>query len=437
MSAACCFLATCLYNQIDILIGGFDMPQHFDILIKNAQLRGSSGLREIGILNGRIASIENNLEETAELLIDARGNLVTESFINPHLHLCKVYTRQMMDEEALTGYHTEGMGKAMTTIELAARVKEKYAEEWIIKNVRRALAQAALHGNTHIRAFADVDSKARLEGMKALLRAREEFKDIVEIQVCAFAQDGLRREPGAGDLMHQAMEMGADVVGGIPWIEYTETDIQAHIKEVFDLAQEFNKDVSMLVDDAGDAGLRSLEAMAVEAVRRGWQGRALAHHARAMALYPQPYFQKVVALLKQAKMGIVSDPHTGPLHARVKELLEEGVTVCLGQDDISDGYYPFGRNNMLEVAFLAAHLLWMTTNRELESLYDMITVNAARAMNIKEHALKVGAQANVVVLAAPNVLEALREHTAPVHVISGGKLVDRARMESLARTGEW
>ena len=413
------------------------MSQHFDILIKNAQLRGSSQLSEIGILNGNIASMERILEETAGLTIDARGNLVTESFVNPHLHLCKVYTRQMMDDEALTGYHAAGMGKAMTTIELAARVKEKYAEEWIIKNVRRALAQAALYGNTHIRAFADVDSKARLEGLKALIRAREEFKGIVEIQVCAFAQDGLTREPGAGDLMHQAMEMGADVVGGIPWIEYTEADIQAHINEIFDLAQEFNKDVSMLVDDAGDAGLRSLEAMAVEAIQRGWQGRALAHHARAMELYPQPYFQKVAALLKKAQMAVVSDPHTGPLHARVKELLEEGVVVCLGQDDISDGYYPFGRNNMLEVAFLAAHLLWMTTSRELETIYDMITVNAARAMNLSGHSLKAGNPANLVVLPAANVLEALREHAAPSCVISNGKLIDRAKMEAIALMGEW
>ena len=413
------------------------MSQQFDILIKNAQLRGTEGLSDIGILNGGIVSIQRGIEGIAELTIDARGNLVTESFVNPHLHLCKVYTRQMMDDEALTGYHAEGMGKAMTTIELAARVKEKYAEEWIIKNVRRALAQAAIYGNIHIRAFADVDSKARLEGMKALIRAREEFKGIITVQVCAFAQDGLGREPGASEWMHQAMEMGADVVGGIPWIEYTEADIQAHIKEIFDLAQEFNKDVSMLVDDAGDAGLRSLEGMAVEAVRRGWQGRALAHHARAMELYPQPNFQKVAALLKQAGMAVVSDPHTGPLHARVKELLEEGVTVCLGQDDISDGYYPFGRNNMLEVAFLAAHLLWMTTNRELETLYNMITISAAHAMNVRNHSVKINAPANLVVLSAPNVLEALREHAAPLYMISSGKLIDRAKMEAVASTGEW
>src|SRR6266540_2190916 len=252
MNAVFCLLGlVCIIPAIVINLGEFNMSQHFDILIKNARLRGTEALHDIGILNGGITSIERTLEGTAEMIVDAGGNLVTESFINPHLHLCKVYTRQMMDDEALTGYHTEGMGKAMTTIELAARVKEKYDEEWIIKNVRRALAQAALHGNTHIRAFADVDSKARLEGMKALIRAREEFKGIVEIQVCAFAQDGLAREPGTGELLRQAMEMGADVVGGIPWIEYTEADTQAHIKEIFDLAQKFNKDVSMLVDDAG------------------------------------------------------------------------------------------------------------------------------------------------------------------------------------------
>ena len=414
------------------------MISPLDVLIKHAKLRSKpESLVDIGIADGHVAALEENLDREASSVIDAEGNLVTESFVNPHLHLCKVYTLQMMDEEALTSYQGEGMGKAMNAIELAARVKEKYDEAWIIKNVRKAVAQAALYGNTHIRAFADVDSKARLEGVKALIQARDEFKGIVDIQVCAFAQDGWVREPGVDQLMRQAMEMGADVVGGIPWIEYTETDIERHVKEIFDLAQEFNKDVSMLVDDAGDPGLRSLEAMAVETIRRGWHGRALAHHARAMAMYPQPYFQKVAALLKQARMAVVSDPHTGPLHARVKELLVEDVNVCLGQDDISDAYYPFGRNNMLEVAFLASHLLWMTTRREMETLYDMITVNAAQAMNVRDHRLKVGAPANLVVLDAPNVLEALREHNPPRFVLRGGNPIDSVKLESIAKTGEW
>ena len=414
------------------------MVERLDILIRQARLRGQPDkLFEVGIAAGKIVLISEQVGNQAEIEINAQGNLVTESFVNPHLHLCKVYTLQMMDEEALRDYHGSEMGKAMTAIELAARVKAKYDESWIIKNVRRAVAQAALYGCTHLRAFADVDNKARLEGVKALLRARQEFAGIVEIQVVAFAQDGILREPGASEFVRQAMELGADVVGGIPWIEYTEADIAEHIKEVFDIAVEYDKDVSMLVDDAGDAGLRSLESMAVESIRRGWQGRALAHHARAMALYPKPYFQKVAALLKKAEMGVVSDPHTGPLHTRVKELLEEGVLVCLGQDDISDAYYPFGRNNMLEVAFLASHLLWMTTSVEMDILYDMITVQAARAMGLKDLALRVGAPANLVVLDAPSVLEALRQHAAPVSVISHGKLVDQGKMRSISRTADW
>ncbi len=401
------------------------MPSQFDILIKNAKLRKQEATIDIGIADGKISAIETKLRGDAAEVVEADGNLVTESFVNPHLHLCKVYTLQMMDEEALTAYQGEGMGKAMNAIELAARVKEKYDESWIIENVRRAVAQAALYGNTHIRAFADVDSKARLEGVKALIRAREEFRGIVDIQVVAFAQDGWVRERGVDKLMRKAMELGADVVGGIPWIEFTDVDIQHHVKEIFHLAVEFDKDVSMLVDDAGDPGLRSLELMAIEAIRRGWHGRALAHHARAMALYPVPYFQKVAALLKQAGMTVVSDPHTGPLHARVKELLAEGASVCLGQDDISDAYYPFGRNNMLEVAFLASHLLWMTTRQEMETLYDMVTIHAAKAMNIRNHQIEVGSPANLVVLNQLDVLEALREHAAPKAVISHGKIVNQ------------
>ena len=402
-----------------------------DLIIRNAQLRNRPTLVDIGVGDGRIVSMADHLAAAGDLTIDAGGMLVTESFANPHLHLCKVYTLDRMDELALADYHEGQMGKAMNAIELAARVKADYDEEWILPNARKALALAALHGNTHIRAFADVDTKAGLEGVKALLRLRDEFAGTVVLQVVAFAQDGLNREPGASALMRRAMELGADVVGGIPWIEFTEADEQAHVDEVFDLAVEFDKPVSMLVDDAGDPGLRTLEMMAVKAIETGWQGRALAHHARAMALYPKPYLQKVAALLREAGMGVVTDPHTGPLHARVGELLDEGVLVCLGQDDVSDAYYPLGRNNMLEVAFLAVHLLWMTTAADMEQVYSMVTTDAAAAMGLTDFRLEVGASAHLVVLGEPDVREALRSHAAPLHVISHGRVVDQSAMQTI------
>jgi cytosine/creatinine deaminase len=411
------------------------MNQPFDIAIRRARLRGRDHLAEIGIKNGRVVAIGENLDHRGTTEIDAGGNLVTESFVNPHLHLCKVWTLPMMEEEALKSYQGEAMGKAMAGIELASKIKEKYAESWIVENARRAVALAALHGNLHIRAFADVDGKARLEGVKALIWVREEFRGIVDLQIVAFAQDGIVREPGALELMQEAMALGADVVGGIPWIEFTDADAARHVKACFDLAQKFDKDVSMLLDDAGDPGLRTLEMMAVETIGRGWQGRALAHHCRAMSLYPMPYVQRLARLLHAARIAIVTDPHTGPLHARVKEMLADGVVVCLGQDDISDAYYTFGRNNMLEVAFLASHLLWMMTRQDVEKLYDMITVDAATAINLPGFRLTEGAVADLVVLNQPDVIEALRFHEPPAHVIKSGALVDQARMRALAAVG--
>src|SRR5262245_37308644 len=257
------------------------MAARYDLVIRRARLRsGASG--DIGIAGGRVAGVGHRVAGEAVTVIDAAGRLVTESFVNPHLHLCKVWTAAMIDDAAIEAYHADGMANSGEAIDLAARVKAKYDESWITPNARRAVAAAALHGNLHIRALADVDTKARLEGVKALLKVRDEFRGIVELQVVAFAQDGIVREAGAAALLREAMVLGADVVGGIPWIEPTDADRAEHVRICFDLAGEFDADVSMLLDDVGDARLRTLELMAREAIARGREGRALAHHCRAM-----------------------------------------------------------------------------------------------------------------------------------------------------------
>ncbi len=408
--------------------------EQYDIVVRRARLRGGGdACHDVAVSDGRIAEVAASVEATGRQEIDAGGGLVTESFVNTHLHLCKVWTLGRMDELALRDYHGEGMGKAMAAIETAREVKRRLGLDDMIRAARRAAALAALHGNLHIRALADVDSIAGVEGVKALIAVREAFRGVVDIQVTAFPQDGIVKDPGTDRLMREAMALGADVVGGIPWIEYSDDESASHIAFCFDLAREFDKDVSMLLDDAGDASLRTLEMMALEAHRRGWHGRALAHHCRAMSEYPLPYFYRLVETLKRAGVAVVSDPHTGPLHARVKELMESGVLVSIGQDDISDAYYPFGRNNMLEVAFLASHLLWMTTRSEIDRLYDMVTVDAARSINIAGHRLAPGNAANLVVLDQPDELEALRFHAAPRHVISHGRVVDTRQMAAIAR----
>ena len=193
--------------------------EELDLRICNARLRrGGEKLVDIAIADGRIVAIGEDVGASARDMIDAEGSLVTESFANPHLHLCKVWTLPMMNEAALAAYHGADMGKALAAIDLASEIKAKYDAAWITPNARRAVALAALHGVLRIRAFADVDSKARLEGVKALIAVREEFRGGVDIQVVAFAQDGIVKEPGAERLMEEAMALGADVVGGIPWI---------------------------------------------------------------------------------------------------------------------------------------------------------------------------------------------------------------------------
>ena len=406
------------------------------LTITNATLRpgtaarlGVTGPVDVEIADGRVTAIRSSGASTGgsagpdNTAYDAAGGLLTESFVNGHLHLCKVNTLDLVGDAALAHYHGAGMGGAITAIELASAVKRSYRADLLLPGIRRALERAVAYGVTHIRAFADVDTAARQEGIRAVMAARDEFASRVTVQAVAFPQDGVLRDPGAEAEVRTALEEGADVVGGIPWIEYTQADMAEHVTRMMDLAVEFDRDVSMLVDDAGDPSLRTLEELATQTIARGWEGRVTAQHARAMALYPDPALRRLAALLLRARIGVVSDPHTGPLHARVRDLRAAGVPVALGQDDIADAYYPFGRNNLLEVGFLAAHLLWMTGAADLEAIYDMITVEAARVLGIPDFELAVGHEANLVLHRATSVRQALAEHEPPRLVVKAGVAV--------------
>ncbi|MGB9022539.1 MAG: amidohydrolase family protein [Candidatus Bathyarchaeia archaeon] len=393
-----------------------------DILIRNAKLR-SGAIADIAVSNGQIQQMGSGIRGSGKLEIDAKRKLTTETFVIAHLHLDKVMTGPLVTEEVFRQYQHGGQGGTMTAIELASQVKEKYKESEIIDRVRKVLTEAKFHGVSHIRAFADVDTKAKLIGIQALVKIREEFKGLVDVEVVAFPQDGIRREPGAEEYMWKAMELGADVVGGIPWIEYTDEDMKHHIDFAYELAKKFNKDIAMLTDDGGDPELRTTEYLAVKAIKEGWTSRIAACHARATALYNEIYHRKFIAILKRAGMGIVTDPHTGPFHVRVQDLLNAGINVALGQDDVNDAYYPYGRCNMLEVAFLASHLLWMFTSQDRETIYDMITVNPAKIMHVGKYGLAAGNEANIVIHDANDLLEAYTYHPEASHVIRKGKLV--------------
>ncbi len=401
------------------------MVEHYDLLVRDARLLGRdpSELWDVAIVEGKVVEVSHHVAGHSEFEVDARRCLVTPPFANPHLHACKVYTFLMLGEEAVREYQSSGMGGAMAAIEIASRVKEKYEESWIRRNAMKAMLDGLRYGVLYVRAFVDVDTKARLEGIKALLKVRDALKDYMTIQVVAFPQDGVVREPGAEELVRKAVELGADVVGGIPWIELSEEDEWAHINAMFEIAKEFNKDIAMLTDDAGDPSLRTTWKLAIKTLKEGWTDRVTACHARALATYPKPSLLKVAELARKAGMSFVTDPHTGPLYLPFKELLRLGVNVALGQDDIADAYYPYGMNNMLEVAFLASHITWSMTLKDMDTFMDMITWRAAKAMNVKYPSIRPGDPANLLIHEGRTPYELIWYHKPPKYVISRGKVV--------------
>lgn len=393
-----------------------------DLVVADATLRGRDGRWRIGIDGDRISTVTSDAIAGRDE-VDAAGALVTESFVDAHLHLDKVHTLDRVGDAALTAYTAGDMASALTSIELASAVKAEYDRTWIEPNARRAVVEAVRHGVRHVLAFADVDTKARLEGVIPLLALREEFRGVVDLQVVAFPQDGLLRDPGAEDLVREAVDLGADVVGGIPWIERTGADAREHVRRMCALAASHGRQVAMLVDDAGDASLRTTEMLAEALLEHDLVGRGIANHARALGLYPQPELERLAHLARRAGLGFVSDPHTGSLHLPVRELTAMGIPVALGQDDIEDAYYPFGRHSLLEVAFLACHAIGAFDQPGLDLVYDAVTTTAADVLDVTGHRLEPGGNADLVVHHHPTLREVLAHHDPPAHVIASGALV--------------
>lgn len=393
-----------------------------DLVIRDARLRDGRVV-DLGVEDGRLAAMSSDDRLEGERVVEAEGRLVTESAVNGHMHLDKVYSLARVGDDALAAYTGSGMGSAMTAIELARTVKEQYDRSWITPNVRRALLEAVRYGTLHIQAFVDVDTTGGLEGLQGVLAALEEFRGVLDVQIVAFPQDGVVRDPGAADLCEEALELGADVVGGIPWIEHSDRDAQRHVTWACELAARHGRRVAMLVDDAGDPTLRTTEMLALAMLDHGLEGRGVACHARAVGSYVRPSQLRLAGLARRAGLAFVSDPQTGPLHLPVELFDELGVPVAFGQDDIEDAYYPFGRHNMLEIAFLCAHALGWLSNAQQQRLLDLVTTRAADVLGVEGHALQVGNRADLVVHQHERVVDVLREHAAPRWVVSRGRVV--------------
>jgi cytosine/creatinine deaminase len=403
------------------------------LVIRNARVRDQKHSVDIAVDGDKIAAVAPNLPMRGDREIDARGSLVLPGLFNLHFHADKCLLGEIMRPNV--------SGTLPEAIEITNEFKRSYDPAEVAGRAIRAIEQAVINGTTFFRLFCDVGTIGGLRAARGLLLAREKMKSHCRIQVVAFPQEGLLRDPGAAELMEEAVKEGCDVVGGLPWYEYTDEEARQHIDICFALAKKHDLDIHMLVDDTDDANSRSLEYLALKTMREDYNGRVAASHCGAMAGYNDSYAAKIVDMVAAAGITISVNAHINLVCsarldrepkrrgiARVKELLARGANLVASQDDVNDPYYPFGKPDPLECAAMLAHVAQLTLPHELEQAMDAVTVNAARAVRIAEYGIAPGKVAHLVVVGVPSVHEALRLQPPRLHVFKSGREVARAQL---------
>ncbi len=416
----------------------------YDLLIRHARLHRREGLYDLAIQGGRFVRIMPDLGAASAIReIDAAGNLVSPPFIDAHVHLDAVLT------VGQPRYNTSGT--LLEGIQIWSERKPSLSREDVRRRVLEEIRWEVAQGTLHIRSHVDI-CDPKLTALRALLEIREEVRDICDLQLVAFPQDGIFSFPNGRELMRTALELGCDVVGGIPHYEWTNALGVEDVHYAFELAKEFNRDIDCHCDETDDPHSRFTEVMAADTIQHNWQGRVTASHCTAMGSYDNAYAFKLISLLARAQVNIVANPFdnivlqgrfdTYPKRrgiTRVKELLASGVNVALGHDSIMDPWFPLGRGDMLAAAQLALFLCHMSGYEEIQDVLDLITTNAAKTLRIQDlYGIAEGKPASFLILDAPTAFEALRLLPARLHVFKDGREVARTTPahSTLARLGE-
>lgn len=396
------------------------------LILRNLRPWGESGVRDLAVIDRRIAAALPGM--TADRIIDAAGRLAVPGFIEPHIHLDKALI--------LDSVRPNVSGTLAEAIEIIWERKRLYDVDEIAERAGRVIESAIANGVTHIRTHVDVDNIGGLRPLKGVVMARERYQHVVTMQIVAFPQEGILRNAGAEQLMWEAMERGADVVGGMPFNEDSIEASAKHIDIAFQIAKRFDADIDMHVDETDDPDARTLEILADRTIANDWQGRVTAGHTCALAGYPDDYAAKVMDKVAAAGMHMITNPATnlmlqGRLDrqpkrrgiTRVQELLDRGINVSFGQDCVKDTFYPYGQNDMLEVAFLASHAAHLSMPDQIESVFAMPTVNAAKVLRIDDYGFAPGNPANIVIIDATSAAEAIRFQSPRRWVIANGRVV--------------
>jgi len=409
----------------------------FDIMVKGGTLPDGR-VADIGITGDTIAAIEPRLDAEAGAVIDATGDLVSAPFVDPHFHMDATLSYGIPRINA-SGTLLEGIG-------LWGELKEVMTFEEVRDRALAYCDWAVSMGLLAIRTHVDTCDD-RLLGVEALLEVRKLVAPYLDLQLVAFPQDGLYRSPGALDNTIRALDMGVDVVGGIPHFECTMADGTRSVTQLCEIAEQRGLMVDMHCDETDDPLSRHIEQLAYETQRLGLQGRVAGSHLTSMHSMDNYYVSKLLPLIAEAGVSAIPNPlinitiqgrhDTYPKRrgmTRVPEMIKAGIRVGFGQDCVLDPWYPLGTADMLDVAFMGLHVAQMTSPADMAHCFEMVTSVNAAIMGLDHLGLEVGKSASLVILDAGNPVEALRLRAERLCVISRGKVVAQRPKRDTALT---
>ena len=399
----------------------------FDLIIKNANLPDGRSAIDIACKDGRITAVEMAITAEAGEIIDADNRLVSPPFVDPHFH---------MDATLSLGNPRMNVsGTLLEGIALWGELKPLQSVEEIVERALRYCDLAVAMGLGAIRSHVDTCDD-ELKGVQALLQVRDQVKDYIDLQLVAFPQDGVLRDPTALANTVKALDMGVDVVGGIPHFERTMADGAESVRLLCEIAAERGLMVDMHCDESDDPHSRHIETLAYHTQRLGLQGRVAGSHLTSMHSMDNYYVSKLIPLMVEAGVNAIPNPlinimlqgrhDTYPKRrgqTRVRELRDAGITVGFGSDCVMDPWYSMGTADMLDVAFMCLHVGQLSSRDDMARCFDAVTENSARIMGLDGYGLDVGRAANMVLLQAQDKIEAVRLRAHRLAVIRHGKVI--------------
>ena len=398
------------------------------MLVHNARLVDGREAQDVLVLDGRIAAIGTGLTVPATArVVDAQGQLLSPPFVDPHFHM-----------DATLSYGLPRVNQSGTLLEgiaLWGELKPELTQQALVDRALQYCDWAVAKGLLAIRTHVDVCDD-RLLAVEALLQVKRTVAPYLDLQLVAFPQDGLLRAPSALANLKRALELGVDVVGGIPHFERSAEQGAESVKLLCELAAERGLRVDMHCDESDDPLSRHIETLAFHTQRLGLHDRVTGSHLTSMHSMDNYYVSKLLPLMREARVHAIANPlinitlqgrHDGyPKRrgmTRVPELMAAGINVAFGHDCVMDPWYALGSGDMLEVAQMGLHVAQMTSQAQMRACFDAVTVNAARLMGLASYGIEVGNHADFVLLQARSPVEAIRLRANRLMVVRRGRIV--------------